>query len=199
MYHYVYIITNLINNKKYFGVRSSKVLPELDTRYYGSSVSLKSSIKRNGKHNFSKEIFKTFMTREEAYLFEDSYLKEKDLASNPMWYNLTNNTCNIKANYGWEEEARLKFSEKLKGVGHHNHKKANIYNISTNELIAENVCLRDWCRQNPEYDRTRLQRVARYYTYGSTSIRRGYTYAEKSHKGIYAIYTNEQELTPLAE
>ena len=36
MYHYTYEIT-YTNNTKYIGVRSSKCLPENDTKYIGSS------------------------------------------------------------------------------------------------------------------------------------------------------------------
>lgn len=183
MFHYVYIIENQLSGKKYFGVRSSKCKPEEDP-YMGSSKALKSSIRRNGRKNFYKIIVKAFPSREEAYQTEDLYLKKYDLASRSDWYNLTNNTCNIKANYGWEDDAKKRFSQKLLGKGHHLHKSANVYCATTDEMIAEDVCLRDWCRKNPKYERTRLQKVARFRTYGKITPGGGCN----SHKGVYAIY-----------
>lgn len=40
-YHYVYEITNIYNGMRYIGARSSKVKPELDTKYMSSSRHLK--------------------------------------------------------------------------------------------------------------------------------------------------------------
>lgn len=64
MKHYIYKITNLLNNREYIGVRSHP-FPEEDS-YMSSSLILKEEIKKVGIENFKKEILEYFNTREEA-------------------------------------------------------------------------------------------------------------------------------------
>lgn len=89
-YHYVYKITNLypLDERKYYiGVRSSKVKPEEDVTYWGSSKKLNESIKEIGKACFSKKILSIWKTRKEA-VKEEIRLHEKfDVARNPFFYN----------------------------------------------------------------------------------------------------------------
>ena len=53
MFGYIYIITNLINGKKYVG---KKKICKQHESYMGSSKWLKQDIKELGKENFKKEI-----------------------------------------------------------------------------------------------------------------------------------------------
>ena len=62
MTHYVYQITNLINNKKYIGKHSG----ELNDSYLGSGENIKNAIKKYGKENFRKDILYIAQTEEEA-------------------------------------------------------------------------------------------------------------------------------------
>ena len=92
MYHYVYRISNLINNKHYYGKRSSKLLPELDlgTKYFSSSKKLKYDIKIIGKENFKFKIIKVFNTSKDALKFE-SYIHTKlNVKDNINFYNEAN-------------------------------------------------------------------------------------------------------------
>ena len=50
---YIYLTTNLINNKKYIGQRSRSSFEDL---YLGSGSMLKRAIKKHGTQNFKKEI-----------------------------------------------------------------------------------------------------------------------------------------------
>lgn len=68
MQHYIYKITNLLNNREYIGVRSHP-FPEKDS-YMSSSATLKKEIKEIGVENYKKEILEYFDTREEANLRE---------------------------------------------------------------------------------------------------------------------------------
>lgn len=61
------------------------------------------------------------------------------------------------------------------GLKHPNSKQANIYEYGTNKLLAENVALTKWCRENG-YNQGNLCNTARGIV--------------KQCKGIYAIYTN---------
>ncbi len=62
-HNYFYKITNLVNDKYYFGIRSTD---NLNDGYFGSGTALKKAIKKYGKENFSKEIIADYPTRKEA-------------------------------------------------------------------------------------------------------------------------------------
>jgi len=64
----------------------------------------------------------------------------------------------------------------LSGLSNPRSKPANIYNVETGSLIAENVSLRAWCRENG-YAQSRLSMTAR----GET----------KHHRGLRAEYINQ--------
>lgn len=64
-YLYIYKITNKLNNKIYIGQRASTVEPSLDTKYMGSGIHIKRSIKNHGKENFIKEIIEVCESKEQ--------------------------------------------------------------------------------------------------------------------------------------
>ena len=84
-YHYIYLITNIITNKKYIGVHSTN---NLNDGYMGSSKSLKKDIKLLGKQNFVKEILETFPSRELAEGREKQLVTKKEVMSD-VYYNNT--------------------------------------------------------------------------------------------------------------
>ena len=75
-YHYVYLITNIINDKDYVGVRSSDVHPSLD-EYWGSGVLIAKAIAKHGKHNFVKRIIKICKSRARALKIESLIVDEE--------------------------------------------------------------------------------------------------------------------------
>lgn len=75
LYGFVYIITNLSNNRKYIGKKffwskRAKKLVESDWRkYYGSNKNLKTEVLSEGKDNYHREILHLCKTKSEcAYL-----------------------------------------------------------------------------------------------------------------------------------
>ncbi len=86
MFHYVYRIDNLLNNKFYIGVRTSKILPEKDN-YFGSGKIIKDAIRKYKKQNFKKTILNIFETRALANAKEKE-LVNGELVNNPLCYNL---------------------------------------------------------------------------------------------------------------
>jgi hypothetical protein len=64
-HNYFYKITNLVNGKYYYGIRSFDGNIE-DDYYFGSGKILRKSIKKYGKDNFTKEIIADYPTRKEA-------------------------------------------------------------------------------------------------------------------------------------
>lgn len=83
-YHYCYKITNLINNKYYYGIHSTN---NLNDGYMGSGKLLKCAIKKYGIENFKKEIIKFFNTLEELSEFEKEIVNEITLKDTSC-YNL---------------------------------------------------------------------------------------------------------------
>lgn len=85
MYKFVvYKTTNLINNRYYVGVHRTK---DVNDKYLGSGVLLKTAIKKYGKENFTKEILATFDSYEEAFNKEREIVT-LDLIEEGQCYNL---------------------------------------------------------------------------------------------------------------
>ena len=104
---YVYLITNLTNNKKYIGSsRKSKV----DKDYYGSGKAIKNALKKHGKENFTREIL--WEGDGDARDMEAYYLLKFNAAENLMFYNMTNDA---RGNNLHKEETKKTVSEKLTG------------------------------------------------------------------------------------
>jgi group I intron endonuclease len=85
-YHYVYIITNLINNKQYVGDHSTD---NLDDNYLGSGSVIKSSIKKYSKENFKKEILEFFDTKQKAFDAQEKYIKIHETLVTQNGYNIS--------------------------------------------------------------------------------------------------------------
>lgn len=86
--HYIYKITNLINNKIYIGRRSTSKDIEKDY-YMGSGIYLKSAQKKHGIKNFKKdilEIHNDFDTLKEREIF---WIKELSCTNQLIGYNLS--------------------------------------------------------------------------------------------------------------
>lgn len=124
MWHYVYVITNNINGKRYVGKHSTN---NLDDGYMGSGVTLKGSQKRYGIENFSKRIVNFFDTEDEAYAYEERYIARVDAVKNDRFYNVINGGIGFGSGenhpyYGktLSEETRQKMSEARKGKNNPN-------------------------------------------------------------------------------
>lgn len=85
-FNYVYITTNLINNKQYVGDHCCNDLEK--DKYFGSGLILVESINKYGKENFKKEIMEFFSTKQEAFESQEKYIiKYKTLV--PNGYNIS--------------------------------------------------------------------------------------------------------------
>lgn len=97
---FVYIITNLTNNKKYVGKKlfkstrtktikgkRKKVKSDSDWRdYYGSNAILKEDVKRLGPENFKREILKLCKSKGTANYFEMKYQIQFEVLERPDEY-----------------------------------------------------------------------------------------------------------------
>lgn len=83
-YYYFYCITNLTNNKKYWGVHSTN---NLDDGYRGSGRKLITEMKTTPISNYHKDILKFFSNENEMYDYEEKMVT-KDVVKDNMTYNL---------------------------------------------------------------------------------------------------------------
>jgi hypothetical protein len=81
--NFFYRTNNLINGKFYYGSHCGD-----DVRYCGSGKLLKRAINKYGRNNFELIILKRFKTREEAYCFEERFLKLYKISSLQNSYNV---------------------------------------------------------------------------------------------------------------
>jgi len=94
-YFYVYRITNVIENKHYYGYRSSKTQPHLDLGIkYFSSSSDKKFIKdqKETPKNYKYIIIKECKNKKEALLLEIKLHQKFNVSKNKNFYNLANQT-----------------------------------------------------------------------------------------------------------
>lgn len=97
---YVYIITNLINNKKYIGLSTNKK-KSLRKTYYGSGKLIKKAIEKYGKENFTKEIVKEFENEKDCREYERYLIQENNAVQSELYYNLA------PGGYGGSPKGRL--------------------------------------------------------------------------------------------
>lgn len=110
-YHYVYRITNTVENKHYYGVRSSKIIPkdDLGKKYFSSSTD-KNFMREQKEHpeNFKYKIIKVLETRKDAELLEKKLHKKFHVSDNDKFYNRCISTLMGFSVEGtkWSEEHR---------------------------------------------------------------------------------------------
>ena len=81
------------------------------------------------------------------------------------------------------EHVKRKLSSGKKGIKNPMSKLANIYKNVSDELVAENVVVSEWCNNNPEYDRGALSKTA-YADRSKPSNRKN----KHHHKNLYIKY-----------
>lgn len=119
MNHYVYLITNNINNMKYIGKRSCNCNIE-DDKYMGGGTILKSEQKKLGIDNFSKEILAIGFSESMAFELENYYIKKADAVDSEEYYNETYGGTGSAMFYHEDKKKRERvrkiLSEKNKGT-----------------------------------------------------------------------------------
>ena len=104
---YVYIITNIINGKKYIG---SSRKPQIDEDYYGSGRAIKDALKKYGRNSFTRDIL--WQGEGDARDIESYWLEHFNAKNSPQFYNMTNDA---RGNGLHKESTKRTVSEKLTG------------------------------------------------------------------------------------
>lgn len=85
MYGYIYLTTNLINNKKYIGRKISSKF--LENKYLGSGIGLKRAVKKYGKENFSVKLIEECDDYDSLVEREIYWIKYYDAVKSDEFYN----------------------------------------------------------------------------------------------------------------
>lgn len=111
---YTYLITFLPTGQYYYGVRFKKGCSPEDfwTKYFTSSKYIADLIEEYGKDSFSIEIRKTFLTKDDAILWEQRFLTRVNAAKNPKFLNKSNGN---KQYFDFTGVKRPEHSERMKG------------------------------------------------------------------------------------
>lgn len=107
--HYIYLTTNLVNNKKYIG----KHYGELNDEYIGSGLILQRAVEKYGKQNFVKQILYISSNNEENNLKEKEYIAKYNATQNEQFYNIAQGGDGGNLIAGYTPEQKLALSQKL--------------------------------------------------------------------------------------
>ena len=142
MIGYIYLTTNLINNKKYIGQHRCT---KFDKSYIGSGLALSRAIKVYGKKNFKCEVLKWCETDEELNNSEVDYIKSYDAVNNKEFYNICSgglgHTCDPwnKGKHGVQvvTQAQLDILEKGRHLPSSEKQKETLRNIRHNFVPSQ--------------------------------------------------------------
>lgn len=87
MYGYIYLTTNLINNKKYIGKHKASKF-ESKGVYHGSGVALLAAVKKYGLDNFKVELIEECHSEEELSQREEFYINKFNAVEDENYYNI---------------------------------------------------------------------------------------------------------------
>lgn len=111
MIGYIYITTNLINNKKYIGKKeSSKFIPD----YLGSGKLIKRAVKKYGPENFNVKILKECNSIKELNDSERYYIKLHNAQKSNNYYNISEGGDWGDISKGLSEEKYKQWGSKIR-------------------------------------------------------------------------------------
>jgi group I intron endonuclease len=112
-FNYVYITTNLINEKQYVGDRSCNCNPFKDSYIGSGRPAFANAKKKYGKENFKKKILEFFDTKQKAFDAQEKWINEYNTLI-PNGYNISP-TGGMQSRNGWSNEQKQKMSVTCQG------------------------------------------------------------------------------------
>ena len=139
-YHYVYMTTNLINNKKYIGKRTCKCDIQSD-KYLGSGKILKQAIVKYGIENFKKEILEICQSKNECNEAEKYWIQYFNAVDDDNFYNIATGGDGGDTYSGLSEEEllRIKKIKSEKNSGENNPLYGTVHSDETRRKISKKV------------------------------------------------------------
>lgn len=141
-YHYVYQILNKHNGKKYIGLRSSSIKPELDLghKYFSSSTDLSFlEDQRSNPEFYEYEILKNFDNRKDAALYEIELHTKYNVGISEEFYNKCNATTTMFDVKGTtlSDEHREKIGKAVKGRIFTEETRKRMSDAQTGRIVSE--------------------------------------------------------------
>jgi group I intron endonuclease len=138
--YYIYITTNLINQKKYIGKRKCTCDVKQDT-YIGSGKILRSAIKKYGKENFIKNILEVCETEEICNEREKYWIAFYNAPYSDEFYNIAlgGEGGNTYAGLNAEELKRISQIKSNKSSGENNPRYKAVVTAETRDRISQGV------------------------------------------------------------
>lgn len=109
MVGYIYLTTNLINNKRYVGRKTSPTFVE---DYHGSGVHIKNAVKKYGEDSFKTIIIECCYDKSELIPKEMFWIKYYNAVRDDMFYNHSYGGCNEGFEPGENNIAKTEYSRK---------------------------------------------------------------------------------------
>ena len=85
MYGYIYLTTNLVNQRKYIGQHKSS---KFNKKYLGSGLIIKQAVELYGKENFKVELLEWCDSKESLDEAEIRIIKERNAVYSEEYYNI---------------------------------------------------------------------------------------------------------------
>lgn len=185
-YGFIYITTNLINNKKYIGMHKGKV----EDDYLGSGKLILRAIDKYGKANFKREILSFADSKEELETLEKHFIKEYNATKNKDYYNIHVGGSGGNTIDGYTEQEkelyRLKMREALLNC------KNPPYGHKLSEEVKEKIRqkqLQHW-RNISEEDRNKFKETMRNVVIGEKNPNYNNHWSEEKKKQLSELRKN---------
>ena len=136
-HHYVYITTNLLNNKKYIGKRMCRCEIAED-QYLGSGKALQNAIQKYGKENFYKEVIEICENHEHCNEREKYWINFYDAVKNRNFYNIASggDGGDTYSGLSQEELEKIRKIKSEKSSGKNNPRYGAILSEKTKQKIS---------------------------------------------------------------
>lgn len=111
-YGFIYITTNIINNRKYIG---QKTFTGNWETYLGSGKILKQAVDKYGVHSFTRRIVYLAKTGEELNFAEKLFIKSRNAIKSSTYYNIHEGGKGGNTLAGFTKDERERFKERVSG------------------------------------------------------------------------------------
>ena len=113
---WIYLTTNLVNEKIYIGQHVISSDKRANATYIGSGELFRKTVKKYGKENFKRKILRICYTQKELNTWEYVYIKKYKSQDKKIGYNIADgDILSSKCNPAKLPEVRKKISESRKG------------------------------------------------------------------------------------
>ena len=137
-FYYIYIVTNLINGKKYIGKRMCHCPIEEDI-YFGSGKAIKNALKKYSIDNFKKEILEICKNYQECNEREKYWIKYFNADKDDNFYNIASGGegGNTYSGLSHEEIERIKKIKSAQTSGKNNPRYGTTWSDETRRKILK--------------------------------------------------------------